>query len=77
MRLSNSPSCSVSPLTNERICCYDIQILMAATLADATLADRRDSEEEVIRQMQMRHQKRVAAMASANSLKRRPDPTST
>jgi hypothetical protein len=42
--------------------CYDIQILLATTLPD-----RRDSEEEVMRQMQIRHQKRQAGMASANS----------
>ncbi len=42
--------------------CYDIQILLATTLPD-----RRDSEEEVMRQMQIRHQKRQAAMQSANS----------
>lgn len=43
--------------------CYDIQILLATTLPD-----RRHSEEEVMRQMQIRHQKRQAAMASANPL---------
>jgi SRSO17 transposase len=42
--------------------CYDIQILLATTLPD-----RRDSEEEVMRQMEIRHQKRQAAMESANS----------
>jgi SRSO17 transposase len=42
--------------------CYDIQILLATTLPD-----RRDSEEEVMRQMQIRHQKRQASMESANS----------
>jgi SRSO17 transposase len=42
--------------------CYDIQILLATTLPD-----RRHSQEEVMRQMQSRHQKRQAAMASANS----------
>jgi len=42
--------------------CYDIQILLATTLPD-----RRDSEEEVMRQMQIRHQKRQAAMESSNS----------
>jgi hypothetical protein len=31
-----------------------------------TLPDRRDSEEEVMRQMQIRHQKRQAAMQSTN-----------
>lgn len=41
--------------------CYDIQILLATTLPD-----RRYSEEEVMRQMQIRHQKRQAAMASTN-----------
>jgi SRSO17 transposase len=41
--------------------CYDIQILLATTLPD-----RRYSQEEVMRQMQIRHQKRQAAMASAN-----------
>lgn len=42
--------------------CYDIQILLATTLPD-----RRNSEEEVMRQMQIRHHMRRAAMASANS----------
>jgi SRSO17 transposase len=42
--------------------CYDIQILLATTLPD-----RRDSEEEVMRQMQIRHQKRQAGTTSANS----------
>jgi SRSO17 transposase len=42
--------------------CYDIQILLATTLPD-----RRDSQEEVMRQMQVRHHKRQAAMDSASS----------
>lgn len=43
--------------------CYDIQILLATTLPDR----RHDDEEEVMRQMQIRHQKRHAAMESTNS----------
>jgi len=42
--------------------CYEIQILLATTLPD-----RRHSQEEVMRQMQIRHQKRQASMASANT----------
>jgi SRSO17 transposase len=43
--------------------CYDIQILLATTLPDR----RHDDEAEVMRQMQIRHQKRQAGMNSANS----------
>jgi SRSO17 transposase len=41
--------------------CYDIQILLATTLPDR----RYDSHEEVMRQMQIRHQKRQASTESA------------
>ncbi len=41
--------------------CYDIQILLATTLPD-----RRDSHEEVVRQMEVRHRKRQASIDSAN-----------
>jgi SRSO17 transposase len=41
--------------------CYDIQILLATTLPD-----RRDSHEEVFRQMQDRHRKRQALIDAAN-----------
>jgi SRSO17 transposase len=46
--------------------CYDIQIMLATTLPD-----RRDSEEEVMRQMQIRHQKRQAAITAANAARSR------
>jgi hypothetical protein len=41
--------------------CYDIQILLANTLPDR----RHESQEEVMRQMQIRHDKRQAATESA------------
>jgi SRSO17 transposase len=41
--------------------CYDIQILLATTLPD-----RRDSREEVLRQMKERHRMRQASIDSAN-----------
>lgn len=41
--------------------CYDIQILLATTLPD-----RRDSQEEVLRQMQERHRMRQASIDSAH-----------
>ncbi len=41
--------------------CYDIQILLATTLPDR----RYDSHEEVMRQMQERHDRRQAATESA------------
>jgi SRSO17 transposase len=41
--------------------CYDIQVLLATTLPDR----RHDSHEEVMRQMQARHDKRQAATESA------------
>jgi SRSO17 transposase len=41
--------------------CYDIQILLATTLPDR----RYDSHEEVMRQMQVRHEKRQASTESA------------
>ena len=40
--------------------CYDIQILLATTLPD-----RRDSQQEILRQMQERHRKRQASIDSA------------
>ncbi len=41
--------------------CYDLQILLATTLPDR----RFDSQEEVMRQMQIRHEKRKASTESA------------
>jgi hypothetical protein len=41
--------------------CYDIQILLATTVPD-----RRSSQEEVLRQMQARHEKRQALIEAAN-----------
>jgi hypothetical protein len=41
--------------------CYDIQILLATTLSDR----RYNSHEEVMRQMQVRHDRRQAATESA------------
>ena len=41
--------------------CYDIQVLLATTLPD-----RRFSQEEVIRQMRVRHQQRQALIDAAN-----------
>jgi SRSO17 transposase len=53
-RLNNT---KVHPLLS----CYDIQILLATTLPDR----RYDSHEEVMRQMQVRHDRRQAATESA------------
>ena len=41
--------------------CYDIQVLLATTLPD-----RRFSQEEVIRQMRVRHQHRQALIDAAS-----------
>lgn len=48
-------------VTHPLLSCYDIQILLATTLPD-----RRASHEEVLRQMQIRHQQRQASIDSAN-----------
>lgn len=45
--------------------CYDIQILLATTLPD-----RRFSKEEVLRQMQVRHQQRQASIEAASGERR-------
>lgn len=47
--------------THPLLSCYDIQILLATTLPD-----RRFSQEEVIRQMRVRHQQRQALIDAAN-----------
>jgi SRSO17 transposase len=47
--------------THPLLSCYDIQILLATTLPD-----RRSSHEEVMRQMQVRHEKRQASIEAAN-----------
>lgn len=47
--------------THPLLSCYDIQILLATSLPD-----RRASQEEVLRQMQVRHQQRQALIDSAN-----------
>src|SRR5216683_691154 len=47
--------------THPLLSCYDIQILLATTLPD-----RRSSHEEVMRQMQARHEKRQALIEAAN-----------
>jgi hypothetical protein len=46
--------------------CYDIQIPLAANLPD-----RRYSQEEVLRQMRVRHQKRQSLIEAANRNSRR------
>jgi SRSO17 transposase len=46
--------------------CYDIQILLATTLPD-----RRSSQEEVMRQLQVRHEKRRTLIEAANRESRR------
>jgi SRSO17 transposase len=48
--------------THPLLSCYDIQILLAKTLPD-----RRNSREEIIRQLQIRHQQRQASIESARS----------
>ena len=48
--------------THPLLSCYDIQILLAKTLPD-----RRSSEEEVLKQMQIRHQQRQALIDYARS----------
>jgi SRSO17 transposase len=47
--------------THPLLSCYDLQVLLATTLPDR----RFDSQEEVMRQMQIRHEKRQASMESA------------
>jgi SRSO17 transposase len=47
--------------THPLLSCYDIQILLATTLPD-----RRANQQEVLRQMQVRHQQRQALIDSAN-----------
>ena len=46
--------------------CYDIQVLLAKTLPN-----RQRDEEEVIRQMEYRHKKRLAAIESAERCRKR------
>jgi SRSO17 transposase len=48
--------------THPLLSCYDIQILLAKTLPD-----RRNSREEILRQLQIRHQQRQASIESARS----------
>jgi hypothetical protein len=48
--------------THPLLSCYDIQVLLAKTLPD-----RRSNQEEILRQMQIRHQQRQAAIESAQS----------
>lgn len=45
--------------------CYDIQILLATTLPD-----RRSNQEEVMRQLRLRHEKRQALIDRANGVPR-------
>jgi SRSO17 transposase len=52
--------------THPLLSCYDIQILLATTLPD-----RRSSQEEVMRQLRVRHEKRQALIESANRESRR------
>jgi len=52
--------------THPLLSCYDIQILLATTLPD-----RRSSQEEVMRQLRVRHEKRKALIESANRESRR------
>jgi SRSO17 transposase len=52
--------------THPLLSCYDIQILLATTLPD-----RRSSQEEVMRQLRARHEKRQALIESANRESRR------
>jgi SRSO17 transposase len=47
--------------THPLLSCYDIQVLLATTLPD-----RRSNQEEVLRQMQVRHEKRQALIEAAN-----------
>lgn len=47
--------------THPLLSCYDIQVLLATTLPD-----RRNSQEEVMRQLQVRHEKRQALIDAAN-----------
>jgi SRSO17 transposase len=47
--------------THPLLSCYDLQILLATTLPD-----RRSSQEEVLRQLQARHEKRQELIAAAN-----------
>jgi SRSO17 transposase len=48
--------------THPLLSCYDIQILLAKTLPD-----RRNNREEILRQLQIRHQQRQASIESARS----------
>lgn len=48
--------------THPLLSCYDIQILLAKTLPD-----RRSTQEEILRQLRMRHQQRQALIESARS----------
>jgi SRSO17 transposase len=52
--------------THPLLSCYDIQILLATTLPD-----RRSSQEEVMRQLRARHEKRRALIDAANGQTRR------
>jgi hypothetical protein len=47
--------------TYSLLSCYDIQILLAITLPD-----RRYNQEEVLRQMQVRHRRRHSLIEAAN-----------
>jgi hypothetical protein len=54
--------------THPLLRCYDIQVLLATTLPD-----RRNSQEEVLRQLQARHDKRQALIdAASRESKRNP-----
>ncbi len=48
--------------THPLLSCYDIQILLAKTLPD-----RRNNRDEILRQLQIRHQQRQASIESARS----------
>ena len=52
--------------THPLLSCYDIQILLAITLPD-----RRSSQEEVMRQLRVRHEKRQALIEAANRRSKR------
>ena len=52
--------------THPLLSCYDIQILLAITLPD-----RRSSQEEVMRQLRARHEKRQALIEAANRRSKR------
>jgi SRSO17 transposase len=52
--------------THPLLSCYDIQILLATTLPD-----RRSSQEEVMRQLRTRHEKRQALIEAANRRSKR------